>query len=485
VTPHSSMNTYTDITGTYHVDPIIEWVNQNRNQCIQLNTRDFLPYVQLDTWGNSLEEPLSNLQRFMTDEEKRKKVLAADLSHPIVVTNDNRIIDGIHRLFKALYQGHEKISSVFIENTLLQKFRIPEQNNGKKEIPTTGLSLPIPDRYIRVPKSALPLDKDKRRALIEDYFSDHLPSVEEEEEGWLICLERPQERYGSYTHDKAMSHGLEWWKKGSTISDIPFDKKLFANGLLAIEDQWMPYSWSRYFHRIGKIPSEVILLHLDDHQDMMSPRIGKRLDGKLFDYITGDSLSLDDPKSVEAAILSGAIGKGSILLPLLWSVEKVHVRHLCYRPHAYDFYNIKRTLTADPLLSKSNNRISLQLEPTHREKETPFSTYAVTPNVEEWLKDLPNDVPILFHIDMDYFNDRFDGSSNWEEENKRIHDVSLESQLKQIELVFSYLKKRNIVPHIVDTSIGISPSFYPAEFWSTTVPGVLNACEKIGIKLNE
>ena len=476
---HTSINTYTDLTGSYNIDSVFEWVNENREKCVQLNVNDFLTYVQLDTWGDPTEEPISNLQRFMKNKAQKKRVLSADLSYPIIVTNDNKIIDGIHRLFKALYQGHETISSIFIDQSLLQKFKVNEENT----LPQTGLHLPIPDRYLRVPKSALPKNKVKRRSLLESYFSEHLPSVEEEENGWLICLERPQEQYGSYTHDISMPLGLEWWKTGATISDIPFEKRLFANGLLAIEDQWIPYSWSRYFHRQSKIPSEVVLLHLDDHQDMMSPRIGKRLDGKLFDYITGNSLSLDDPTSIEAAILSGAIGKGSILTPLIWSVDKVHVRHLCFRPHSYDFYHIEKTLISDPLLSKAKNRISINLQPAHQEEGISSSNYVVTPDIGEWLKDIPKDVPILLHIDMDYFNDRFDGNSSWKKENKRVHEVSLKNQLKQIKLVFSSLRKKNIIHQIVDTSIGISPGFYPAEFWSETVPAVLKGCDKVGIKL--
>ena len=267
------------------------------------------------------------------------------------------------------------------------------------------------------------------------------------------------------------------------ISDIPFQKKLFSNGVLAIEDQWMPYSWSLFFQKNNKIPTEIILLHIDDHQDMMTPRIGKRLDGKLYDYITGDSLSLDDPSSVEAAIISGAIGKGSILMPLIWSIEKIHVRHLSFRPHAHPYYHIQRVTRPDDLLSKIANRISAYLEPTCLKTLQSWSNYVVTPDIDEWLNDLPKDVPIFLHVDMDYFNDRFDGNSSWLKENKRIHEANLETQLQQIEQVFTSLKAKKIVEQIVNTSIGISPGFYPAEFWSITVPEVIKEAKKVGIRI--
>ncbi len=88
---------------------------------------------------------------------------------------------------------------------------------------------------------------------------------------------------------------------------------------------------------------------------------------------------------------------------------------------------------------------------------------------------------ILLHFDMDYFNDRFDGNSNWQIELKRVHDINTESQLKQIKAVFSALQKRNLHKRIVDTCIGISPSFYPAEFWPITVSKDLEECNKLGI----
>ena len=473
-------NTYSDFTGTYCVDSIFGWVNTNCSKWVDLKVKEFLPYVQLDTWGESSDSITSNLQHFMEDDSTKERVLRADLSYPIVVTNDNKIIDGIHRVFKAIYEGRETISSIFINQSVLNTFKI----NVIESFPQTGLELPIPDRYLRVSKSSLPLDQEARRDILESYFSDHLPSVSEEENSWLICLERPQEQYGCYIHDQAIHSGLEWWQKKTKICDIPFQKRLFDYGLLAIEDQWMPYSWSRFCQKNG-IPSEAVLLHLDDHQDMMMPRVGKRLDGKLFDYITGDSFSLDDPSSVESAILSGAIGKGSILLPFIWSVEKMHIRHLCFRPHPNTYYHVQKILREDPLLSKDNNRISIHLDPTSLETLSSSSNYVVTPDIDEWLKDIPSGVPIFLHIDMDYFNDRFDGKSDWRKENKRIHEVSLQEQIEQMKRVFTGLKEKGLVDQIVDTSIGISPGFYPAEFWPSTVPELIKACERIGIKLNK
>lgn len=472
-----SLHTYTDFTGTYDIRSLLSWVVENKSKWCDLTVDNFLAYVHLDTWGLDFESPTSNLQHLMKDPQEKERVLNADLSYPIVVTNDNKIIDGVHRLFRAIYEGKSTLRGIFVDRSELLPFRVGEG----LPVPQTGLDLPIPDLYLRLPKNRLPFEESKRRDVIESYFSDHLPSVVEEEDSWLICLERPQEQYGCYLHDEKLFEGLEWWGENTKVHDIPFQKKIFEKGLLAIEDQWMPYSWSRFFQKNGGIPNEVVLLHLDDHQDMMTPRVGSRLDGNLYDLMSGDSLSLDDPSSVERATLSGAIGKGSILIPLIWSVDKIHVRHLCFRPHPCSHYKIQRATIPDELLSQSNNRISIRLEPTSTESLRSTSNYVVTPDIDEWLEGIPEDVPVLLHFDMDYFNDRFDGNSNWEKELKRIHDVNTENQLKQIEAVFSALERRKLHNKIVNTCIGISPSFYPAEFWSIAVPKVIEECNRLGI----
>jgi hypothetical protein len=470
-------STYSDFSGTYDVTAILAWAMEHQEQAVFLKTEDFLGYVSQDTWGDPQEPPRSNLDCLMNNPKQQQRVREADFSYPIVVTNDHRIIDGVHRVFKSIKEGQENIKSLFMDQQTLDLFRI----NQTFSYPETGLTLPIPDRYLRVPKDRLSVDPHIRREQLESYFSDHLPSAIEEDNSWLICLERPQERYGCYLHDKSLASALKWWRGGTQVHDIPFEKRLFTKGLLAIEDQWMPYSWSRYFEKNKVIPSEIVLLHLDDHQDMMNPLIGKRIDGKLFDYITGNALDLNRSSSVEGAILSGAIGKGNILLPLIWSVDKINVRHLCFRPHPCSTYRIEKITLENTLLSKQNNRISLRLEPTNLEAAISKSNYIVTPDIEEFLDHIPDHVPILFHIDMDYFNNKFDGNSNWKKENKRVHDLQLREQMALIEKVFIELEKKGLCARIVDTCIGISPGFYPAKFWEKTVPKVIEEARKRGM----
>jgi len=372
--------------------------------------------------------------------------------------------------------------------TCVKQFKKISRNDATaqiKSILAVHLSIipdaPIPDIHLYLSKECLPGDSSMRRNLLDNYFVDQLPTATVQASGWEVLLERPASPYGCYQFDSTIRAGLTWWGSRTRIRDISFAHRFLTGGLLAIEDQWMPLSWSRCFKRLGSIPRELILLHLDDHKDMMSPRIGKRLDGELVDYITGKHVSFMNPDTIEGAILSGAIGKGSILTPLIHKVDKIHVRHLSFRPDDGETFKITASLCSDGLLSSLPNRLEVHLKKKPWEGLNNFSSYIITPDEEKWLINLPDDLPILFHIDMDFFNDRFDGNDNWETEHKRSHNPDVEEQKTIADKVFRAIEKHHLEKRIIDISIGISPSFYPAEYWSTMVPYVVQKCRKLGI----
>src|SRR5205823_1175410 len=82
-------------------------------------------------------------------------------------------------------------------------------------------------------------------------------------------------------------------------------------------------------------PEAITLLHLDDHDDLMTPRI--LVEGVAWlDPISGLALDLWHPETVESAVRSGAIGIGSFMAPLLHLFPRVHVRHLCSTEYTKD-----------------------------------------------------------------------------------------------------------------------------------------------------
>jgi hypothetical protein len=205
----------------------------------------------------------------------------------------------------------------------------------------------------------------------------------------------------------------------------------------------------------------------------------------MVDYITGNHIDFLDPDSISGAVRSGAIGKGSILTPLIWSIPKTHVRHLSFRSHPNTTYKIDKVTYSDGILFESDNRIGLHFTDTSWESLPNQSNYVVTADVDTWLQQLPDEVPILLHFDLDYFNNRFDGNSHWQKPGSRCYDPRFTRQKQHLRSVIQGIKKRGLSERIIDTSIGISPGFYPAEFWKPMVEAINKEMRGLGINLTK
>jgi hypothetical protein len=57
------------------------------------------------------------------DSEEYQRILAADLSYPIIITG-SRIIDGVHRVSRAFLEGRSNIQTYMIDKEILDLYRI-------------------------------------------------------------------------------------------------------------------------------------------------------------------------------------------------------------------------------------------------------------------------------------------------------------------------------------------------------------------------
>jgi len=470
-----SIDTYKDETGTYDVEEIIRWASAQDEIWVEIPADSLFNFFIWDRWSSPETSQRLSLKQFLEDEFHRGRILRADTVNLILLTNRSTIIAGIYWAAKAMHERLERVRCLFVDQSVLARFQIMQVAELESIVP----DLPIKDRLLAIDKALLPEDSERRRGVLEDYFPEHLASAEDQVDHWQVRLERPSSPYVGYSLDPQIREGLTWWKPGTRIRDIPIEKRPLQKGLLALEDQWSPLSWSLYFRKNGFVPEELVLLHIDDHLDMMSPRIGLRSDGNFVDFIAGDLFSLLKPETVESAILSGAIGKGSIITPLVWEVRKIHVRHLTFRPEP-DIFSLKKVALEDLLLGISFPRISIQHEKVERDSLLSDSNYIPTSDIDIWLSDIPADVPIFLHVDMDFFNNRFDGSSAWQEDG-RGHDISIDEQLGLVKDIFRGIERRHLESRIVDLSLCFSPSFFPAEFWEPVSKLIQSECQRLGI----
>ncbi|WFR98058.1 GNAT family N-acetyltransferase [Rhizobium tumorigenes] len=264
--------------------------------------------------------------------------------------------------------------------------------------------------------------------------------------------------------DDKLDLGLDWWGKGLKREEMARARRRSPKLLRCLYDSWTLASWSEWLKRRGgtETLTSLVLLHVDDHRDLGSPRI-ERNEAGWRDLITNRQISLSDPDTVIEAIESGAIGMGSFMTPFLAAVPLAEVRHLCQPPKAVatrDFV-IRIEDNSDDLLQPGASRPVATLEPS---SGTGAGHYRLTPDVDDWLEGIQGG-PLLLHIDMDYFNNRYDGDSDWRERPARL-DTPVEKIFAQITMLTQALRRRGLLEVIEDVVFAFSPGFFPAELWA-------------------
>ncbi len=321
---------------------------------------------------------------------------------------------------------------------------------------------------IHLPPDRLPADPAERSRRLEAYFGDLIPTAEATEGGWSVRLDRA--RFAEFYVDPALERGLAWWGPEAVIGDIHRLVRRAGGFQLSLDDSWTLHDWSLWLSgRLGRgeATDEVTILHVDDHTDFMTPRVA-RDGGAWSDLITGRPCDLTAPESVRASILSGAVGIGSFMAPLLHHVSRCDFRHLSQsvsRRAADPVRRIALSTEEDTLLRPGARRPAVVLEPWDAGHEGPAShRYLVTHLPDEWLEDLP-DAPVLLHIDMDYFNNRFDRDSEWHGSAAPRHDPDLAAMSGAMDELFAALDRAGVASRIESVAVALSPGFFPAEFW--------------------
>lgn len=316
------------------------------------------------------------------------------------------------------------------------------------------------DNMITLPFDRLPGSAAERHATLRDYFCDKDASAERTTGGWELTLGWPND--AARHVDPKLADGLAWWDQGLQRSGMALSMRRSGRILRALYDSWTLLSWSEWLERAGPQASPIVVLHVDDHRDLGTPRLFVEPAGWR-DPLTGQLVDFAQPDSVASAIRSGAIGMGSFLTPFLHAFPNAEVRHLCQPPKAADTrdYQVKLIEEQDTLLDPSALRPAVDLVPVAR--ETGSGRYRVTPDLGDWLQGIGTG-PVLLHIDMDYFNNRYDGDSDWLDRRREL-DPPLGSVLEKIDALANALHAAGLASRIEDVVIAYSPGFFPGEYW--------------------
>lgn len=324
---------------------------------------------------------------------------------------------------------------------------------------------------LHVPRERLPVDDRLRDASLCDYFCERVAVSTPTADGWAIDVTTAPSI--EFYVDPRLAEGLAWWDRSLPINDIPLARHADLGWLLSLNDAWTAHAWSEAFSSLGEVPDQLVVLHVDDHSDLMTPRVRVQ-DGDMTDLISGAALDFTRPETVEAAIVSGALAQGSFMAPLLHISRKVEVRHLCQRYiERQGRWELAPVLERDTLLALDADRPAVDIRTGDRAP----SIYHLTDDLDRWVAELP-DGPILLHVDFDYFNNRFDGDSDWRARTRR-HDPPVDAVLERIHDTIEAVSRLD--RPIAAVSAALSPGFFPAEMWAPAVDAFATAASTLRV----
>ncbi len=324
---------------------------------------------------------------------------------------------------------------------------------------------------IKVDKKNLPLNEEKRMDLIFNHFSDHEIEITETSSHYHLELKRSSFLYCENRIDKLKLFGIE-------EKDVIDFFIMNNNSIFCLLESWIPYGWSVFFNQQKTIFEALTIIHLDDHADLMPPKISIHK-GEWKDMLTNEVVKFSDPKSIKKAIKSGAITLGSIMTILVHCVQNINILHLKQNSKPLVRY-IKKSFQMDKLITPNQRRLSVDLTNFPKGNEQK-NKYLKTSSIDDIIQSIPAKTDIFLHIDMDFFNNRFNGSNDYKKEGH--HNPYLKTQKKLMNKFFNALSDTpNVINRIKHVSIGLSPSFYPAEYWEEGLKCLLKKLDSINLK---
>ena len=317
------------------------------------------------------------------------------------------------------------------------------------------------DHTIRISAKQLQMPPYEAEDFLIKYFYGFSFDYSRQKNYWLIKIKREDFTYCGDAYLGAVTLGINQ-------SDFNNFRLVTAKNCLCLSESWIPYAWSVYLSEVG-VPKKLTIIHIDDHSDLMSPYISQN-GTEYYDMLTDSLFIPNSPLYVQGAIESGAIPIGAMLTPIVMSVPGTRVLHL-KQGVTTTVKSIKISTKNDSFLKKNTRRICAEFGDSI--SDCSDGIYLRTSDLSILNDYVLPDSCVLLHIDMDFFNNRYNGSTSWETDGVSF-DPSFEEQAQVISSICSCIGRINQINPINCTYIGLSPSFYPTEFWKLGLQYLLN-----------
>jgi hypothetical protein len=213
----------------------------------------------------------------------------------------------------------------------------------------------------------------------------------------------------------------------------------------------------------GAPQDDWIIVHLDDHRDMMPTLLAKSNTDGLYDPETGGVFDAHTEQDWHTALMRGTLTIGNYLVPLFHdkpSEMRIHVRHLRPQLNAHDqthlFHLNAATETYQALGATQFAAVALDIT-----SQDAAGSFLQNDCCDKVLLDFPSG-RVIVHIDLDFFVNDFNG--NPVQHPQELGAQARASILKKMDEVFSQISglDRPIERWIIATS----PGFCAARHWA-------------------
>lgn len=327
------------------------------------------------------------------------------------------------------------------------------------------------NNIIRISKSKLPSNSADALEFIYDYFNGFDIDCTELSEYYQLSI-----RPNLYTYCEDLTQGLNFL--GIAENEISQYCVINDNMALCLSENWLPYAFAKMRERDNAKFEKCFFIHIDDHSDLMSPFVDKK-DHCYFNMITNEQVDFRNSESLKHAILSGSITIGSMLSAIVYSLSQVYIFHLKQNAPRNECWIRKTTIKDCMFLA---NRLSVSLD--QRKTLEHQGNYFCTSDFSEIKAKIPKNIPCVLHVDMDYFNNRYNASTDWNNCDN-IHNPSWSKQKEKIDEIIRYVKTIQSITEIKYVLLGVSPSFYPVEYWNVGLTYLVTELKKIGVGVGE
>lgn len=127
-----NFRTYHDGKAIYSVDMMIAYVSTHKHPIQIIPLTQFQEELAQPVWGDWSPQDVLNKPTLKKYADDMKRIKEADLSYPILMNTKGKILDGYHRVAKAVLEGESSIKAQIFDAALMKKFIINSDMNFVK-----------------------------------------------------------------------------------------------------------------------------------------------------------------------------------------------------------------------------------------------------------------------------------------------------------------------------------------------------------------